>query len=272
MTTQGREQEVTRLLKRGLNHYGLGDVEAAIACWERARALDPENQAVRDYLETAYEEQDQTPQSQVPELVAPGEAKPELSGAVPGAPSEADDTPHSLPRLDRGPAESEADTPQSLPRIDSGGVPAGKDGDGTPAPEPEPAPGLFGSDPEGDPDTLVGPALDAFRGGRLEEAFGELDELARRHPDRLDLRGYLELVRKQLLEQWADEIGDRGRVPRLVPSPQELLRLHLKPEEGFLLSQVDGLVTLEDLISLSTVDRFSTFRMLARFLRERIVE
>ena len=51
-----RQKEVTRLLKRGLNHYGLGDLEAAIGCWEQARALDPENQAVHDYLQTAYEE------------------------------------------------------------------------------------------------------------------------------------------------------------------------------------------------------------------------
>ena len=52
---------VVRLLKRGLNHYGLGDLEAAIASWEEARQLDPDNHAVRDYLETAYEEAGRPP-------------------------------------------------------------------------------------------------------------------------------------------------------------------------------------------------------------------
>ena len=56
MGQEKTQRQVTRLLKRGLNHYGLGDLEEAIGCWEQARAVDPDNQAVHDYLETAYEE------------------------------------------------------------------------------------------------------------------------------------------------------------------------------------------------------------------------
>ena len=51
-----RDSEITRLLKRGLKHYGLAELDAAIVCWEKARALEPGNRAARDYLETAYEE------------------------------------------------------------------------------------------------------------------------------------------------------------------------------------------------------------------------
>ena len=34
-------QDVVRLLKQGLNHYGLGDLEAAIAAWEEASDTRP---------------------------------------------------------------------------------------------------------------------------------------------------------------------------------------------------------------------------------------
>jgi hypothetical protein len=210
--------EVTRLVKRGLNHYGLGDLDAAIACWERARALDPGNQAVRDYLETAYEEADRTPRS--------------LSdGPKPGSGSDDETTPRSQPRVEVQRAAAEA------------------------------AP----SDP------VLARALENFRNGKPLEAWKDLSAVAEREPDRLDVRGYLELVRKQLMQLWATEIGDRGRVLRLAKNTNDLLKLRLRPEEGFLISQVDGRVTVDELISLSSADRFRALEMIARFLREGIL-
>ncbi len=218
------KSDVTRLLKRGLNHYGLGDLEAAIACWERARSLDPSNQAVQDYLETAYEEG--------------GSTRPAA-----GDDSLADPATDTHPTLPGGIGEDD-DTPPSHPRV---------------------APGA-------DPDGRISAALGNYRSGNLLEAWQELSAIAEREPDRLEVRGYLELVRKQLMQQWAGEIGDFGRVLRLVPAAADLLKLKLKPEEAFLLSQVDGMVAVEDLLSLSSVDRFQTLQMIARFLRETILE
>jgi tetratricopeptide (TPR) repeat protein len=212
--------EVTRLVKRGLNHYGLGDLDAAIACWERARALDPDNQAVRDYLETAYEEADRTPRS--------------LSDS---------------PRPGRKGGGDEEATPRSQPSVEVRRAAA------------EAAP----SDP------VLARALENFRNGKPLEAWKDLAAIAEREPDRLDVRGYLELVRKQLMQLWATEIGDRGRVLRLAKSTNELLKLRLRPEEGFLISQVDGRVTVDELISLSSADRFRALEMIARFLREGIL-
>ena len=217
------QSEVTRLLKRGLNHYGLGDLEGAIACWEKARALDPNNQAVRDYLETAYEEVDRTPNSH-----------PELGPQRRGAPAAQFD--------------DDAATPRSFPEVE---VELERSAKG---------------------DEQLQQALEAFRGGRLLEAWEELNRLVEADPDRLEVRGYLELVRKQLMQAWAGEIGDRGRSLRLTLDQKQLLEQNLKPEEAFLLTQVDGQVSIDDLISLTNADRFSTLEMLARFIREGILE
>jgi hypothetical protein len=53
---------------------------------------------------------------------------------------------------------------------------------------------------------------------------------------------------------------------------EDLKALNLQPDEGFLLSQIDGRVTIEELISLSSTDRVRTLETLARFLREGLVE
>ena len=80
--------EVTRLLKRGLNYYGLGDLEAAIESWEQALARDPKNRAALDYLESARAELKKNPARAAPRKRAaspaadPAERTPRTLGAL----------------------------------------------------------------------------------------------------------------------------------------------------------------------------------------------
>jgi tetratricopeptide (TPR) repeat protein len=232
-----RHAEVTRLLKRGLNHYGLGDLEAAISCWEQARALDPENQAVHDYLETAYEEQ--------------GGSRKKGAGAKSAKPASAK-PPRPAPKVApaKGPAArpvtDEDDTPKSGPVVEF--------------------------DADDDPDTQIQSALAAYKEGRYDDAWKELRKLAKEQPQRLDVQGYLQLVRTERAQAWAKEIGDQGRVLRLKVTTSQIMKLRLQPDEGFMLSQVDGRMTIADLISLSTADRVRTLEIIAKLIRENVVE
>lgn len=211
--------EISRLLKRGLNHYGLGEIEQAIACWEKVRELEPDNSAARDYLESAYDE------------LAPRQGE---EGTRPAGES-------SLAPDD--PSAPEASSPD--------------------------APSEGGENPG---DAFVRKGLALYRTGRLEDSLESLQEAARLDPERLDVQGYLELVRGRLTKQYEQEIGDRGRTVKLCVEPEQLVRHELGPEEGFLLSQVDGCLTVEELLSLSTVGRFRTLAILARLLRDGIIE
>ncbi len=213
------------MLKRGLNHYGLGELDSAIVCWEKARALDPGNQAARDYLETAYEERTESGQTETPVSASLGEFQ------------DADDD----------------ETPQSLEFIRT---PGGPD---LPL-------------PEDDPDARIASALEAFKAGEFDQAWSQLQEVARELPERLDVEGYLGLVRAERAKKFAREIGDKGRTLQLTCKMEDLKVLNLQPDEGFLLSQIDGRVTIEDLISLSSTARVRTLETLARFLREGLVE
>jgi tetratricopeptide (TPR) repeat protein len=245
-----RHAEVTRLLKRGLNHYGLGDLEAAISCWEQARALDPENQAVHDYLETAYEEQ--------------GGNASKRKGAPPKAAK-----PPSTPAKSSTPKGS---VPKHAPKAASA-KPAGRgarpvtDEDDTPKSGP-----VIEFDADDDPDTQIQSALQAYKEGRYDDAFTELRKLAKDAPDRLDVQGYLQLVRTERAQAWAKELGDQGHVLRLKVTTQQVMKLRLQPDEGFMLSQIDGRMSIADLLSVSTADRVRTLEIIAKLVREGIVE
>jgi len=230
-----RHDEVTRLLKRGLNHYGLGDLDGAIACWEQARALDPENQAVHDYLETAYEENGGARKKPAPQR------SPAAKPAAPGFPP---------PREKPAPGKivtDDDDTPKSGPIIE------------------------FVAEDD-DPDTQLQLALQAYKEGRYDDAWRELNEVAKAQPSRLDVQGYLQLVRTERAQTWAKEIGDQGRVLKRKITTAQIMQLKLKPDEGFMLAQIDGRLTIADLISLSTSDRVRTLEVIAKLLRDEIVE
>jgi hypothetical protein len=114
-------------------------------------------------------------------------------------------------------------------------------------------------------------ALEDYKQGRFEQAWQRLHAIAREQPERLDVQGYLQLVRKEQAQAWLREIGDQGRAVSVCKPTPELMQMRLAPDEGFLLSQVDGNLTLSDLISISCADRVRTLEIIARFLREGIV-
>jgi len=230
-----RKQELSRLLKRGLNHYGLGDLGAAIQCWEAVLELDPDNRAANDYLETAYEESGSAPGPRVP-AAPPAEPEPE------SAPS---------PKIGEAqPAFDDEDTPHTFDGAAALKLPA----------------------PAGDEaDDPVAQALRAYKEGKMDEAWDLLQEVIGREPDRLDVQGYVAMLRAERARSWAREVGDQGRVLCLKQTMAELMQLNLTPNEGFLLSQIDGAVSIEQLLNLAK-DRVHTLQILAKFLRDGLVE
>ena len=226
-----RNKEITRLLKRGLNHYGLSDLEAAIDCWERARAIDPENNAVHDYLANAYQERDQGL-----ELVEVEEV----------AEDDDDRTPVSeLELTEDAPDPNETSLTRAI-----GDVIVVK---------------------SEDHEELIADALAAYKLGELDHAWKNLEKVSKADPERLDVQGYLQLVGNARAEKWSKQVGDQGRALHQNCTTEQMLKLKLDREEGFMLSQIDGKVSIADLISLSSCSRNRTLEVLARLIREKIV-
>jgi tetratricopeptide (TPR) repeat protein len=52
---ESKEDKIERLMREGLNHYGMGAVEEALRSWRQVLRLDPDHAEARDFVATAEE-------------------------------------------------------------------------------------------------------------------------------------------------------------------------------------------------------------------------
>ena len=90
--------------------------------------------------------------------------------------------------------------------------------------------------------------------------------------DAEEAQALLSNARSQLLKMYESKIGDFSRVPTVNVSDEEVIWLNLNHRAGFILSQIDGAVTFEDLVALSGMTRLETVRVLAELIQQKIVE
>jgi tetratricopeptide (TPR) repeat protein len=253
-----KSDEVRRLLKRGLNHYGLGDLEAAIACWEHAQRLDPTSRAASDYLQAAREERGDAP------AAAAAAAKPAAAAPAPKpAPTPAKPAPSKPSASKPAPPRAAASAkPAARQQRDDDATPRTLEGPLGPPPQAADAA----------TDVQVKAALSDYKSGRLDEAWAALTKILQTKPDRLDVQGYLVMIRTERAKTWAKAVGDQGRVLRLRRPMAELMReVNLAPDEGYLLSQIDGTLSIEQLLSMSKTERVRSLEILAMFLAKGFV-
>lgn len=79
-------------------------------------------------------------------------------------------------------------------------------------------------------------------------------------------------ARRNLTKMYESKIGDFERVPRVQISEEEVIWLNLNHRAGFVLSQIDGTVSFEDLLALSGMPRLDTLRVLADLLEKNVIE
>jgi hypothetical protein len=63
-----------------------------------------------------------------------------------------------------------------------------------------------------------------------------------------------------------------ARRPRVAIKPDEIIWLNLDPRAGFVLAQIDGEVSFEDLYAICGLSRLDTARILAQLLEEGVVQ
>ena len=52
---ESKEDKIERLMREGLNHYGMGAVGEAVRSWREVLKLDPDHAEARDFVATAEE-------------------------------------------------------------------------------------------------------------------------------------------------------------------------------------------------------------------------
>ncbi|MFP2962335.1 hypothetical protein ACLEPN_32270 [Myxococcus sp. 1LA] len=76
---------------------------------------------------------------------------------------------------------------------------------------------------------------------------------------------------RMLMARLESKLGDLGRVPAVRLQPDDIIWLNLDHRAGFVLAQIDGSVSYEDLFSLSGMTRLDTARILAQLIDEGVI-
>jgi hypothetical protein len=105
----------------------------------------------------------------------------------------------------------------------------------------------------------------------LDGALACLERIPSDYANFDDAKRLLELTRGQLQQHYETRLGSFGTAPRITVSNEELVSLRLNHRAGYILSQIDGRVSLEDLIALSGMPRLDTLRILCALIDEKII-
>ena len=98
-----------------------------------------------------------------------------------------------------------------------------------------------------------------------------LERLPAEAAEAAEARNLIASSRRQMLKMYESKIGDFDQLPRVLINSEEVIWLNLDHRMGFILSQIDGTVTYEDIISLSGMPRLDTVRILAQLLNDKVI-
>jgi len=100
------------------------------------------------------------------------------------------------------------------------------------------------------------------------ELIGRAEQIAPDHPDLRLIRERGEAALQGLYEV---RLGPLDAIPKLSLGAEEIVALNLDHRAGFVLSQIDGVSSFEDLFSLSGMSRLDTARILAELLEQNVI-
>lgn len=94
-------------------------------------------------------------------------------------------------------------------------------------------------------------------------------EARRAYPDDMLLRGYAEIVRNSIVRDLLGRPKGMQAAPKLSPAfLSDFDRFNLTAQEGYLISLIDGRITIDKLLKLSPFDQFTTLFNLAKLERQ----
>lgn len=103
--------------------------------------------------------------------------------------------------------------------------------------------------------------------GALELA----EKLLEREPENPEARSIRERCQSVLLSMYESKIGRLDSRPKVAVRTDEIIWLNLDHRAGFLLAQVDGATTFEEIFSLSGMSRLETAKILVQLLNEKVI-
>jgi hypothetical protein len=81
-----------------------------------------------------------------------------------------------------------------------------------------------------------------------------------------------DLCEHNLTQMFESKIGHMDGRPLIAIKPDEIIWLNLDPRAGFVLAQIDGEVSFEDLYAICGLKRLDTARILSELLEQGVVK
>src|SRR6266478_3457555 len=282
------------LLLEGLDHYRKGRMLDAVRAWEEAYLLEPTNLRAREFLRSALE--------RIHAVMAPGNrAAAPAAAPHPWLPSQPPAAPTSPPPQKPAPAASAAPAKKpaasAKPAANKAAAPAAKAGPPPAVASPwDDGPSLAIPQPEmtgeggnaawsihkdaplkqatADDETEVW-----MRGARelvgLNDFSGALELLQKvidRKPNDADALKLHESCEHNLTQMYESKIGSMDARPKTAIPPDEIIWLNLDPRAGFVLAQIDGEVSFDDLYAICGLKRLDTARILCELLEQSVIQ
>ena len=90
-------------------------------------------------------------------------------------------------------------------------------------------------------------------------------------PDDPDVKSMRARSEKTLLTMFESKLGKLETIPRVLLKEDEIIWLNLDHRAGFVLAQIDGTVSFDDLFAVSGMSRLDTSRILAQLIDEGVI-
>ncbi len=112
---------------------------------------------------------------------------------------------------------------------------------------------------------------DKFAMGDFSGALDVAEQILNQSPHDPEARSLSEKCRDVLLDMYSSKISGLDRVPQIVMTPDQIRWLSLDHRAGFLLSMVDGISSVDDLLDVSGMRRLDALRILCSLLDQKVI-
>ncbi|MCA9647452.1 MAG: hypothetical protein KC492_42470, partial [Myxococcales bacterium] len=90
-------------------------------------------------------------------------------------------------------------------------------------------------------------------------------------PDHADARRYADSCREVLTQMYAARLGQLDQVVAVAVPPDQIRWLSLDHRAGFLLSLVDGMTSIEEILDVSGMTRLDALRIMFTLVQQRVI-
>jgi len=125
--------------------------------------------------------------------------------------------------------------------------------------------------PGPEPKATMVEVRDRFDVGDFSGALALAAKILEEDPEHVDALLYAEHCKDVLKQMYISNLGGLRRVPQLAVSAEQLRWLALDHRAGFLLSQLDGRSTFEELLDVCGMPAFEAIRLLVQLLQQNVI-